>query len=44
MSAPATNRSVGKSPWGQADQQGALNRITAETRASIIARMDGTRV
>lgn len=44
MSAPATSRSVGKSPWGQADQQGALNRITAETRAAIIARMDGTRV
>jgi kynurenine formamidase len=37
-------REVGKSPWGPEDQQGALNRITPESRASIVSRMDGSRV
>jgi len=35
---------VGKSPWGPNDQKGALNRITDQSRAAIMARIDGTRV
>ena len=35
---------VGRSPWGADDQHGALNRITAESRAAIMSRIDGSRV
>ncbi|HEU0151421.1 MAG TPA: cyclase family protein [Bradyrhizobium sp.] len=35
---------VGRSPWGPEDQAGALNRITAESRAAIMARADASRV
>jgi kynurenine formamidase len=41
---PKTLPLVGKSPWGPADQKGALNRITDQSRAAIMARIDGTRV
>ena len=37
-------RPVGKSPWGPEDQRGALNRITPQSRAAIVARMDGARI
>src|ERR1039457_1601290 len=35
---------VGKSPWGPDDQQGALNRMDAKSRAAIMSRIDGSRV
>jgi len=35
---------VGKSPWGPNDQKGALNRITDQSRAAVMARIDGTKV
>jgi hypothetical protein len=35
---------VGKSPWGAGDQHGALNRLSDTSRASIMARVDGTRI
>jgi kynurenine formamidase len=35
---------VGRSPWGPDDQKGALNRITPESRAAIMARIDATRL
>ena len=35
---------VGKSPWGPDDQKGALNRITPESRAAIMSRIDATRM
>ncbi len=35
---------VGKSPWGPEDQQGALNRMDAKSRGTIMARIDGSRV
>ena len=48
MLAPATveegEARVGRSPWGADDQLGALNHITPESRAAIMARVDGSRV
>jgi len=46
MSAESTKSlpRVGKSAWGPNDQKGALNRITDQSRAAIMARIDGTRV
>jgi len=46
MSAETTKASphVGKSPWGPNDQKGALNRITDQSRAAIMARIDGRKV
>jgi kynurenine formamidase len=35
---------VSDSPWGPEDELGAFNLITPESRASIIARADGSRV
>ena len=35
---------VSDSPWGPADELGAFNLITPESRAAIIARADGSRV
>lgn len=35
---------VAKSPWGPDDEIGALNHITAASRAAILARVDPTRV
>jgi kynurenine formamidase len=35
---------VGKSPWGTEDQHGALNRLSEKSRASIMSRVDGTRI
>jgi hypothetical protein len=35
---------VGKSPWGPDDQQGALNRMDAKSRGTIMSRIDGSRV
>jgi kynurenine formamidase len=37
-------RSVGKSPWGQSDELGALNQMTASTQAQILRKIDGSRV
>lgn len=45
MNAPVDElRPVGMSPWGPEDQQGALNRMTAKSHATIMARIDGTRI
>jgi kynurenine formamidase len=35
---------VARSPWGPDDEIGALNHITPESRASVMARVDGSRV
>ncbi|MCW2902816.1 MAG: cyclase [Streptosporangiaceae bacterium] len=35
---------VSKSPWGPDDEIGALNHITPESRAEVMARVDGSRV
>lgn len=54
--APSTTRSelavthgsapeiVGTSPWGPTDEIGALNMMTAASRAAILARADGAKV
>lgn len=42
--AGATTPEVGKSPWGPDDELGALNRMTAESRAAILARIKGGEV
>ncbi|MDN4172353.1 cyclase family protein [Nocardioides sp. SOB77] len=34
---------VGTSPWGPQDQLGALNHLTAEKSAAILARVDGSK-
>lgn len=39
--APAESAEVGVSPWGPADEIGRLNLMTAESRASVLARIDG---
>jgi kynurenine formamidase len=39
--AVAAERDVGKSPWGPADEIGRLNMITPQSRADILARVDG---
>jgi hypothetical protein len=45
MSKPQkTKNKVGSSPWGPDDQKGALNRITPESRAALMSRIDGSRV
>ncbi|CAN7783997.1 cyclase family protein [Caballeronia sp. LjRoot34] len=36
--------SVGMSPWGPEDQQGALNLMTADSRNAIMSRVDASRV
>lgn len=38
------NFTVSKSPWGPDDEIGALNNITPESRAAVMARVDGSRV
>lgn len=38
------NFTVSKSPWGPDDEVGALNNITPESRAAVMARVDGSRV
>jgi kynurenine formamidase len=40
----ASVRRPGVSEWGPDDESGATNRITAESRAAIMARMDGSRL
>ena len=35
---------VGMSPWGPEDELGALNRMTDETRAAVLARIAGGKV
>lgn len=35
---------VSRSPWGEDDEIGALNLITPESRAAVLARVDGSRV
>lgn len=35
---------VGKSPWGPADELGALNRMTDASRAAVLARIAGGKV
>ena len=35
---------VSRSPWGADDEIGRLNWITPESRAAILARLDGRRV
>ena len=35
---------VGKSPWGAADEIGALNMMTDESRSSILSRISGGKV
>lgn len=40
----ATAPRVGKSPWGPADERGALNRMTDESRAAVLARIAGGKV
>lgn len=37
----AAHETVGKSPWGTADEIGRLNLMTAESRAAILARVQG---
>ncbi len=37
----AEERTVGNSPWGQADEIGRLNLITQASRASILSRISG---
>lgn len=45
MSTPvARTVEVGRSPWGPDDQRGALNRITPESQAKVMARIDGRKV
>lgn len=47
MSAPAVNRAgvtVASSPWGPEDQRGALNLITAQSQAAVLARADASTV
>jgi len=38
------NITVARSPWGAEDQLGALNLVTAESRAAIMARADASRI
>lgn len=35
---------VSKSPWGEDDEMGRLNLLTAESRAKIMSRVDGSRL
>ncbi len=42
ISAHAEVRDVGVSPWGPTDEIGRLNLITAESRADVLARIDGS--
>lgn len=35
---------VATSPWGPDDQRGALNRMTPQTQAQVLARADGSRI
>jgi kynurenine formamidase len=35
---------VGTSPWGAEDQHGALNRLSDKARASVMSRVDGSRI
>jgi kynurenine formamidase len=36
--------SVAQSPWGPEDEIGALNNLTPDSRAAVMARVDGSRV
>jgi kynurenine formamidase len=40
---PRADIKVATSPWGPDDQRGALNHMTAESKADILARADGAR-
>jgi len=40
----ASGIKVGTSPWGPEDQQGALNRMTPQSQAAVLARADASRV
>ncbi|MDF3069059.1 MAG: putative cyclase [Polyangiaceae bacterium] len=40
----AAKPTVGVSPWGPTDQVGRLNLMTAESRAAVLARVDGRKV
>jgi len=42
MSVHAEVRDVGVSPWGPTDEIGRLNLITAESRANVLSRVDGS--
>ncbi len=39
--ANAAQRTVGKSPWGPADEIGRLNLITEASRSAILSRISG---
>ncbi|TDK41358.1 cyclase family protein [Antarcticimicrobium luteum] len=41
--AAADTATVGSSPWGPADELGALNLMTEASRAAILSRLDGGR-
>lgn len=42
--ASASREEVGKSPWGAADEIGALNMMTNESRLSILSRISGGKI
>lgn len=42
LAATADERAAGVSPWGPADQIGRLNLMTPESRAAVLARLDGS--
>ena len=42
ISVHAQVRDVGVSPWGPTDEIGRLNLITAESRANVLSRVDGS--
>lgn len=42
ISVHAEVRDVGVSPWGPMDEIGRLNLMTAESRANVLARIDGS--
>ena len=42
--AKQANIKVATSPWGSDDQRGALNRMTPQSQAQVLARADGSRV
>jgi len=44
LGALAATPQVGRSPWGPNDEIGRLNLMTAQSRAAVLARLDGARV
>ncbi|MCL4790100.1 MAG: cyclase family protein [Verrucomicrobia bacterium] len=42
--AKLANIKVASSPWGSDDQRGALNRMTPQSQAQVLARADGSRI